>query len=143
MTATAKTTRKTVAQLLAEHAQDLLPVDGDKAYTFYHGKVWIGVLKQTPIVNGFGGGWIIVPPNGQKLFEGGDMPYLPRNYRGMEDVPLWMFTVPLPAPPITKTIGTRASRRWDTKRPIEWSPTTSPGVYSTSVPARTKEYPLL
>jgi len=86
MTATAKTTRKTVAELLAEHAQDLSPSDGDKAYTFYHGKAWEGILKQIPIVDGWGGGWIIIPPNGQKRFEGGDMPYLPRNIKGMEDV---------------------------------------------------------
>src|SRR5580693_7741577 len=81
MTATTTTIRKTIAELFAEQADSLVPVDGDKAYTFYHGKVWAGVLKHHEC-----GVWLIVPPNGQKLFDGGDRPYLPLGYKGMKDV---------------------------------------------------------
>ena len=69
---TATTTRKTVAELLAEHATDLVPVNGDKAYTFYHGRIWEGILKN-PEWNGkegWGGGWVIIPADGKETFDG-------------------------------------------------------------------------
>lgn len=81
MTATANTTRKTIAQLLAEQAADLVPVSGDKAYTFYHGRVWEGILVETE-----SGAWVIAPANGQKVFAGNQMAYLPVGYKGLEGV---------------------------------------------------------
>ena len=71
MTATAKTTRKTVAQLLAEQADNLVPANGDRAFTVYHGLIWEGTLKQIEWngKEGWGGTWVIVPADGKKVFD--------------------------------------------------------------------------
>ena len=74
---TTTTIRKTVAQLLAEHAESLIPSRGDKAYTIYHGKVWEGILFKRDCEFSFS--WHIVPDNGEEKFEGGDYPY---QYKG-------------------------------------------------------------
>lgn len=67
---TATTIRKTIAEILAEQAESLVPVDGDKAYTFYHGRIWEGILRNPPWnEEGWGGGWIIVPADGKEIFD--------------------------------------------------------------------------
>lgn len=69
---TQTTTRKTVRELLAEHAQDLIPVHGDRAFTLYHGLIWEGVLKKAEWNGqwgGWGGGWVIIPADGKKFFD--------------------------------------------------------------------------
>lgn len=55
--------RKTVAELLAEHAESLMPTEGDKAYTVYGGREYVGVLKcdERDV-------WVIVPAEGKKYF---------------------------------------------------------------------------
>jgi hypothetical protein len=67
MTATSK--RKTVRELLAEQADSLVPVDGDRAFTLYHGLIWEGVLKKIEWNGKWGGTWVIVPVDGKELFD--------------------------------------------------------------------------
>ena len=70
MTTTVNVNRKTVAEVLAEQAESLVPVDGDKAYTVYYGFIWEGVLKKTEWNDRrWGGGWVIVPTEGKKVFD--------------------------------------------------------------------------
>lgn len=71
MTASAKTTRKTIRELLAEQAENLVPADGDRAFTLYHGLIWEGILRQTEWngEEGWGGTWVIIPADGKKFFD--------------------------------------------------------------------------
>lgn len=61
--------KKTMAELLAEHANELVPCDYDRAFTLYHGVLWEGVLRNIPWdpIN-LCGGWVIVPPAGETTF---------------------------------------------------------------------------
>jgi len=71
MTNTTPTTRKTIAEILAENAASLVPVDGDRAFTLYHGLIWEGILKKTEWngKEGWGGSWIIIPAEGKERFD--------------------------------------------------------------------------
>jgi hypothetical protein len=65
------TKRKTIAQLIAENAENLVPVDGDRAYTFYHGVIWEGILREIPWNGreGWGGCFVIIPADGKQMFD--------------------------------------------------------------------------
>lgn len=79
MTATTTTTRKTIRELLAEQAGNLVPTDGDRAFTLYHGLIWEGILRKTEWngQEGWGGGWVIIPADSKTCFDNreGDIHY--------------------------------------------------------------------